>query len=66
MRAQGLTQSIEHGFALRGEPTEDEHDLAGDGIYDLTDLLIMQHEVEELGHFQIVHRDLRLTIGGDA
>lgn len=54
---EGFAERIEHWFAGLRKTTEDENHFAGDGVNDLADLVVVQHEVEELGDFEIVHGD---------
>ena len=57
--AQFLPHRIEHGLPLRGEAAQDQHCFGGDGVDDLTNLLIVEQQIDELRHFQIVHGDHR-------
>jgi hypothetical protein len=60
--AEFLTQRIEHGFALIGEATEDQHPLGGDNFGDLTNFLIIQDEANKLRDLDIIDKNLRLVL----
>src|SRR5262249_28867405 len=64
-RAQCGAQRIKDGFALTSKPPENQDALLADGIDDLTNLLVVEQQVDELCNLQIVHRDHRLTLGAD-
>jgi hypothetical protein len=63
--AQFLPNGIEHGFAFWGKTAQDQHRFGGNGVDDLANLLVVEQQVDKLGHFDIVHRDHRLIKGGD-
>src|SRR5262249_15936050 len=56
-----LSQSIKSWLAILWEAAKNQNDFAGDGIEDRTNLFVLQDQVEELSHLQVVHRDLKLT-----
>ena len=63
--AQFLAEGIEDGFALRREAAEDQHHLGGDGVDHVADPLVVEQQVDELGHLEVVDGDLGLVLPGD-
>ena len=57
MLAQSVTNGFKHLLALLGEAAKDEDHLASESVDDLAYLLIVEHQVEELGDLQVVHCD---------
>ena len=58
--AQLISHGIKYGFPLRHKTAQDQHRFGGDRIDDLTNLLVVEQQIDELCHFQIVHSDYRL------
>ena len=63
--AERGTQGVEDGLALGGEAAQDQHDLGGDGVNDVAELLVVDDQVQELRDLEAVHRDRRLGVRGD-
>src|SRR4051794_3596555 len=57
--------AVECLFALGRETAENEHYLARDRVNHAADVLIVEHEVDELSHFEAVDRDDGLVIRRD-
>src|SRR2546429_1700550 len=45
---KGFSESVENGFALRGEATKNEDGFPGNRFYDITNFWVVQQQVNEL------------------
>src|SRR5260221_14688696 len=52
--AQGFSECIKDGFALRREATKNEDGFPGNGVDDLTNFRIIQQQIDELGNLEII------------
>jgi hypothetical protein len=62
--AQFVAQRIEQRLALRGETAQQEHRFAPHRVDHAADLLVVQKQVNELCHLQVVHGDGGLLARG--
>jgi hypothetical protein len=63
--AQPLLDPIQHRFPLIGEASEDQDALARHRVDHVTDLPVVQHQVDELRDFEVVHGDRSFACGCD-
>jgi hypothetical protein len=50
-----ITQLVQNLFSLTCEPSENQHVLPGQGIDNFSQVSVSQHEVEQLGRFEVIH-----------
>src|SRR5438128_2167611 len=55
--AQGFSEGIEDGLALRDEATKNEDSFSGNGIDHVTNFRVVQQQVNELGDLKIIDGD---------
>ena len=56
-----METAIEHCLMLSREANEDQHPLGSNGVDDVADLLVVEHEVDELGDLNVIDGDLGLA-----
>src|SRR5208283_5686741 len=63
--AELVSNRVENHFSLRREAAENEHHFGSDGVNDTADFLVIQKQVDELRHFQIVNLDRGFVVTRD-
>jgi hypothetical protein len=65
LQSERLAQPLEDRDSALGEPSEKQHSFFADSVNDITDLLVVKNQIDELGDFDIVNSDLGFVSGGD-
>jgi hypothetical protein len=63
--SQLIADSVEDRFAVLREAAEDQDRFGRDGVDDISDLLVVEQEVDELRDLNVIDGDLRLVLRCD-
>ena len=62
MLSKLIPDGIQNGLPRLGKAAQDQHRFRGDGVDDLTNLLVVKQEVDELGDLDVIDGDNRLIL----
>ena len=63
--SETFTKGIQYHLPLRSEASQDQHSFPPNRVENVSDLLIVEHQINELGYFQVIDRYRRLVFGGN-
>jgi hypothetical protein len=63
--AKFVSNRVQNGFSFRREAAQNDNYFGSNGVDNTTNFFVIQKQVDELGHFEIVNLDWGLIPGGD-